>query len=287
MSFALSRFGKTLSFAVLAAAASLSTLAQAADDSFARVMQSKKLTVGYIPYDDLTKRDLASGKIVGFFPDVIQAIANDAGIATENITYVATDWANFAVGLQAQKYDISISGTFKTIPRATAAAFTQPLFYLGNSAIALKDDARFANITDVMQLDQAGLTIAVVSGEQSHDFVKQRFKNATIKVVKSADLSTGLMEVTSKRADIALSDHYVVKAFAAKNPNVVDVFADKPWNLQPIAWAVKADDQRMLNFLNASLEYLQSTGRLAEIMAKPEYATVPFMVSETSLKPAN
>ena len=36
--------------------------------------------VGYIPYDDLTHRDLESGKIRGFFPDVIEAIAADMGI---------------------------------------------------------------------------------------------------------------------------------------------------------------------------------------------------------------
>lgn len=277
-----------LSRCLLAAAAATALMfssASYAEDTLSTIISQKKLTVGYIPYDDLTHRDLASGKIVGFFPDVIEAIAKEAGIPPENITYVATDWANFAVGLKAHKYDISISGTFKTIPRATAAAFTQPIFYLGNSAVARKGDERFTHITDVMQLDQPGLTVAVVSGEQSYDFAKSRFTHATLKVIKSADLTSALMEVSSQRADVALSDHYVVKAFTAKNPDLIDVFASKPWNIQPIAWAVRSEDQPLLNFLNASLDYLQSTGRMSEIMTKPEYATVPFLMPAIALQP--
>lgn len=258
-----------------------------AGDTFSRIMTEKKITVGYIPYDDLTRRDLASGKIIGFFPDLIEAIAADIGIKPENITYVATDWSNFAVGLQAKKYDFSIAGTFKTIPRASAAAFTRPIFYLGNSAVVKTDDPRFASITDVLQLDQEGLTVSVVSGEQSYEYARTNFTKAKVTVIKSTDLATGLLEVTAKRADVALSDHYVVKSFVARNPSTKDLFAQNPWNVQPIGWAVRADDQELLNFLNAALDYLDSTGKLQKIMSKPEYANIPFMVPSVQLKPAN
>ena len=273
---------------LLAGTAALALLAAGgpalAGDTFARIMSVKKLTVGYIPYDDLTHRDLQSGKVVGFFPDLIEAIAGEVGIKPENITYVATDWSNFAVGLQARKYDLSIAGTFKTIPRASAAAFTRPIFYLGNSAVVRTDDPRFAKVTDVMQLDKPGMTVSVVSGEQSYEFAKANFTNAKLTVIKSADLATGLMEVTAKRADVALSDHYVVKSFVSKNPGTRDLFAANPWNVQPIAWAVRTDDQELLNFLNASLDYLDSTGRLQQIMKKKEYANVPFVLPPANLQ---
>jgi ABC-type amino acid transport substrate-binding protein len=255
-----------------------------ASDTLTKILSEKKLSVGYIPYDDLTKRDLKSGKIVGFFPDVIEAIAAEAGIKPENITYVATDWANFAVGLQGKKYDISIAGTFKTIPRVTAAAFTRPIFHLGNSAVARKGDTRFANVTNIMDLDQAGLTVSVISGEQSYDFARANFTKAKLTVIKSPNLANSLLEVTAKRADVALSDHYVVRSFVARNPDTVDLFAKSPWNVQPIAWAVRTEDQQLLNFLNASIDYLESAGKLREIMRKKEYADVPFLVVPTKLE---
>lgn len=246
-------------------------------DTLDKVLTEKKLTVGYIPYDELTYRDLETGKISGFFPDLIEAIAAGMGIKPEDISYEATDWANFAVGLQAGKYDLSISGTFSTIPRATAAAFTRPIFYLGNSAVIRKGDARFAGMTDVMELDRADLTIAVVSGEQSQEFVKRNFKNAKIKIVKSADLTTAMLEVTAKRADVAMSDHYVVKSFVAGHPETEDLFASHPWNIQPIAWAVRKEDQRLLNFMNTALEYMDSTGTMEKLMRAEKYRKVPFM----------
>jgi len=273
--------------ALSALSLSLVSLPSVAGDTLAKVMSEKKLTVGYIPYDDLTRRDLASGKVVGFFPDLIEAIAKEVGIKPENITYVATDWSNFAVGLQAKKYDLSIAGTFKTIPRASAAAFTRPIFYLGNSAVIRKGDPKLAKAKNVMDLDKPDVTVSVVSGEQSHDFVKGNFKNAKVTVIKSADLATGLMEVTAKRADVALSDHYVVRSFVAKNPGTADLFAAQPWNVQPIAWAVRADDTELLNFLNASIDYLESTGRLKALMNKKEYADVPFMTVPLKLDAAN
>lgn len=254
-------------------------------DTLDKILAERKLTVGYIPYDDLTYRDLETGKISGFFPDLIEAIAAGMGIKPEDISYVATDWANFAVGLQAGKYDLSISGTFSTIPRATAAAFTRPIFYLGNSAVIRKGDARFAGMTDVMELDRADLTIAVVSGEQSHEFVKRNFKNAKIKIVKSADLTTAMLEVTAKRADVAMSDHYVVKSFVAGHPETEDLFASHPWNIQPIAWAVRTEDQRLLNFMNTALEYMDSTGTMVKLMRAEKYRNVPFMKPVMSLRP--
>ena len=271
--------------AALLALTFLLPAATAQADTLDKILSERKLVVGYIPYDDLTHRDLESGKIRGFFPDVIEAIAADMGIKPEDITYVATDWANFAVGLQAGKYDLSISGTFATIPRATAASFTTPLFYLGNSAVIRKGDERFKDVTDVMQLDRPEFTVAVVSGEQSYEFVKRNFKQAKIKIVKSADLTTALLEVTAGRADVALSDHYVVKSFVNAHPETADLFAAKPWNPQPIAWAVRKDDLQLLNFMNTALEYLVSTGKMAQIMGKPEYQNVPFLGKPATLQP--
>lgn len=271
-------------FFILLAWLGLSPVAYSGD-TLSSILSEKKITVGYIPYDELTHRDLATGKIEGFFPEILEAIVTEAGIKPENITYVATDWANFAVGLQAKKYDLSIAGTFKTIPRATAAAFTRPIFYLGNSAVIRKGDTRFKGIKDIMQLDRPDLTIAVVSGEQSHGFVKSFFRKAKIKVIKSADLTTALLEVASKRADVALSDHYVVKSYVSKHPEMVDLFAKNPWDIQPIAWAVRSDDQELLNFLNSAIDYLESTGKLKEIMAKQQYAAVPFLVRDAAVHP--
>lgn len=268
---------------ILALAGALASTAKA--DTFDTILKTKKITVGYIPYDDLTRRDLSTGKVVGLLPEVVEKIAAGAGIPAENITYVATDWANFGVGLQSGKFDFSIAATFATIPRATVAAFTHPLFYLGNSAIVRKGDDRFADVKTIMDLDREGITIAVVSGEQSHDFASKNFKKAKLKVLKSADLSTAMLEVLAQRADVAMSDHYVVKSFVATHPEAVDLFARNPWGIQPIAWATRTDDLRLRDFLNTAIDYLHSTSELEKMMRAPTYKNVPFLLPELKFVP--
>lgn len=275
------------SLAVIVSFLALAVLNLSHADTLAYIKEKGEISVGYIPYDELTYRDTDTGDIVGFFPSVLEKIVGEMGISPDKITYVATDWSNFTTGLQTGRYDVSIAGTFSTIPRASNAAFTDPLFYLGNSAMALEGDERFDNIEDVMDLDREEFTIAVVSGEQSHEFVKKAFKNAKIEVVRSADLTSALLQVMSRRADVALSDHFVVRKFVAAQEGARDLFAGRPWNMQPISWAVRHEDQALLTFLNTALGYLASTGQLQEMMRDPAYKDVPFSRQSSELMQVN
>lgn len=256
-------------------------------DRLQDILSDRELTVGYITYDELTYRDSDTDEIKGFFPELLELIAEEMGIDSDDIEYVATDWSDFATGLQTGRYDFAIAGLFSTIPRATSAAFTDPIFYLGNSAMVLDGDDRFDDIETVMDLDQEDITIAVVSGEQSHDFVRNNFENAEIEVVRSSDLTAAMLQVMSRRADVAMSDHFVVRKFVAQQDGTRDLFPDNPWNIQPITWAVRHEDQQLLTFLNNAIEYMVSTGQLQEMMRDPRYEDVPFIRPVRELEPVN
>lgn len=281
MKSAVNAIGVTLS----AIAIFLAGTAQA--DRLQDILSDRELTVGYITYDELTYRDSDTNEIKGFFPELLELIAEEMGIDSGDIEYVATDWSDFATGLQTGRYDFAIAGLFSTIPRATSAAFTDPIFYLGNSAMVLDGDDRFDDIENVMDLDQEDLTIAVVSGEQSHDFVRNNFENAEIEVVRSSDLTSAMLQVMSRRADVAMSDHFVVRKFVAQQDGTRDLFPDNPWNIQPITWAVRHEDQQLLTFLNNAIEYMVSTGQLQELMRDPRYEDVPFIRPVRELEPIN
>lgn len=256
-------------------------------DTLDEILDEREMTVGYITYDELTYRNSETDEIEGFFPELLEMIAEEMDIPPDNIEYVATDWSDFTTGLKTGRYDFAIAGLFSTIPRATSAAFTDPIFYLGNSAMARADDDRFDDIDNVMELDREEYTVAVVSGEQSHDFVKQNFENAEIEVVDSSDLTAALLQVMSNRADVAMSDHFVVQKFVAEQDGAQDLFEDDPWNIQPITWAVRQDDQELLNFLNTAIEYMVSTGQIQELMRDSEYEDVPFIRPKRDLERVN
>ncbi len=252
--------------------------------TFEKVVQQKKLSVGWIPYQKLAYRDLNTQQVRGALLDILNAITRQINIPDQNIEYVETDWGNFGVGLAAGKFDLSIASTFQTIPRAAAVTFTKPLFYLGNSALVRKDDARFASVKSVYDLDQPGITIAVIAGEQSEEFARHNFTKATLKSIKAADISAAMLEVVTNRADVALGDSGVVAKFAQTQPGTIDPFKSNPWNVQGISWAIQPGDARFLNFLNTAISVLQASGTMRQILSKPEYADTPSLLLTNSLQ---
>lgn len=266
---------------VLPSAAAAET---AQKDTLEKILQSNSIRVGWIPYLTASYRDLNTGKVDGYMVEVLEAITKDLGIPKQNIKYVETDWASFAVGLQGGKYDVSIAATFATIGRARAASFTRPLFYLGNSALARKGDERFSDLKSVYDLDRPNIKIAVVSGEQSDEFTKTNFHRAQIDVINAADITAAMLQVSTGRADVAMADAGAVHDFAMAHPNTVDIFAGHPWGVQPISWSVRPGEETFLNFLNTSISYLDSMGVLERLMRKPAYKNLPFLVLENHPK---
>lgn len=245
-----------------------------ARDSLERVKSDKKITVGYISYSEITSRDNQTGQIKGFLVDVLYETLADLQIPKENVEFVETDWQNFGLGLETRKYDLSIAGTFNTPVRAKVVEFSRPIFYLGNGAVVRQDDDRFHTIQD---FDRSDITIAVVQGEQGYEYAKNHLKKANLVSLSGADLSVAPLQVKLGKADAALSDQYVLRKYVLNNPEVKDALADNPYDVLPICWSVRKNqhDAALLAYVNAQLEKIESSGKLAEIMSR--YPTIPFV----------
>lgn len=245
-----------------------------AGDSLERVRSDKKIRVGYISYSDITSRDHQTGQIKGFLVDVLYETLADLQIPKENVEFVETDWQNFGLGLETRKYDLSIAGTFNTPVRARVVEFSSPIFYLGNGAVVRKDDDRFHTIQD---FDRSDITIAVVQGEQGYEYAKNHLKKANLVSLSGADLSVAPLQVKIGKADAALSDQYVLRKYVLSNPEVKDALADNPYDVLPICWSVRKNQQdaALLAYVNAQLEKLSASGKLEEIMGR--YPMIPFV----------
>lgn len=242
-------------------------------DHLAQIKTEKKIKVGYISYFDVTFRDGNTGETKGFLVDVLYEALKDLDIPKENVEFVETDWQNFGLGLQSGKYDLSIAGTFNTPVRAKVVNFGRPIFYLGNGAVVKKDDDRFHNIGD---FNKEGITIAVVQGEQGYEYAKKNLTKATITSLAGSDLSLAPLQVKLGKADAALSDQYILRRYVDKNPEVKDALGDNPYDVLPICWSVSQspNDTLLINYFNAELDKMESSGKLKEIMDK--YPMIPF-----------
>lgn len=239
-----------------------SNSASQSEDTFARIKKEGTMRVGYIVFPPFIIQDPSTKELSGIYVDTIKEIAKQMEV---KIDFQEATWNTFVAGLQSRKFDVSIAPTFSTIGRAKSVSFTTPLIAAGNSAIIRKGDTRFKTIADI---DQKGIVVAVTQGEQGHEYAKANFKNAEIKAFSGGDQNLTFSEVLSGRADAALGDFWAVEQFAAKQPKAYDLFANNPYNITPVAWAVRYEDQSLLAFLNTALGCLDTSGKLDEFNQK-------------------
>lgn len=252
------------------------TTTAVAQDSMATMIKSKTLKVGWIPSPPGSQKDLVSGELKGYYIDMVRFILAQIGVEAQ---FIETTWANFPAGLQAKQFDLVAAGTFATIPRSASVTFTRPVFYLGYTAAAKAGDQRFKTLADI---DKSGIKIAVVQGSGGHEFVKRTIKNAEIVAVGTSDLSMSLVQVETGRADVAVEDAWATRRYISTHPAVVDLFHDKPFNLQPIAWAMRPGETELRIFFDQAIEWMRINGKLEEIV-RSYPASSRYIVKDTYL----
>jgi polar amino acid transport system substrate-binding protein len=245
-----------------------------AETTMDKMLKEKTLRVGWIMSPPGAQKDPRSGELGGYYIDMVRFILEQINVKPE---FVETKWGTFAAGLQSHQFDLVVAGTFASIPRAASLAFTRPIFYMGYAASVRKGDTRFKTLADI---DKPGVKVAVVQGSGGHEFVKRTFKNAEIVVLGTADLSASLVEVQAGRADVSVEDAWATQRYVQAHPQLVNLFADNPYNLQPIGWALRPDDHELRQFFDTSLEWMRINGKTEEFVKKYP-ASGRFVIKET------
>jgi polar amino acid transport system substrate-binding protein len=252
-----------------AAALGLSSFVASADArTLDQIISSGELRIGYVVTPPNAIKDPASGNLSGYDVEAITEIAKQMGLKP---TFVETDWGTFAAGLQADQFDISICPTFATIKRAMAVLFTRTIIFAGNGALVKADDNRYKTFED---MDNAETRIAVLQGGQAEDFVHRTMPKAQVISLASSDLTAGMVEVLAGRADVGIEDSYTINEFVHKQPSTKNLFADHPFNLTPVAWAVARGNYELVSAINAGLNIIMYSGRY-DAMAVPYFANDP------------
>ena len=240
----------------------------AQDDMLDRIRRTGVIEACTAIDPPFSNKDAKTGTFSGIYVDAMNLIAEkmNAKVRWHETTF------NDATGeIASGRCDIMISDFFATIPRAMSIAFTSPpLAYLGLGVLVRKNDPRFRQIQGPMELDKSDLTLSVSTGEAGDNFVSENFKKAKIKRIdaQASDLSRFCVEVSAGRADAALGSIEYFERYTRKHPEVVDIFASRPFSLNPIAWGVRQNDIKWLHFINTALQFLDTQGTMEQLEKK-------------------
>lgn len=225
------------------------------------ILARKKIRMGVIPYPPMTQLDPKTGKFSGLWVEGPTYMYQQMGLEVE---LVETKWSTFASGLQSDQFDVFVGGSFATPRRAAAVDFSRPVMYMGHSAsIRKQDSAKYKTMRD---LDKAGVTIATILGSSGHEYLRQNFKNATVRTLDTGDLTAGSLEVLAGRADAAVQDAFKIAQMVTKHPDqLIDLFGSTPFYVLPLAYAVAKGNAEFLQMTNTALEWMESAGKWQEI----------------------
>jgi polar amino acid transport system substrate-binding protein len=228
------------------------------------IISSKEIRIGWLDYPPLMIRDPNKGTLSGVYIEAIEAMFTPLKIKP---VWVEQTWASFAAALQSDQIDTFVGGSFATPQRSLALSFTRPVAYMGNGVLVRKADAegRFKGAKSLMDFDKDGVTIASPLGSAGHDWLKSHFKHAKVLGVEGTNQSQGSLEVLAGRADANYIDSFIGAGDVRAHPKeLVDLFAEDPLEVSPIAWAIRRKQPDLLVFLNTMLEFMDTNGTWLE-----------------------
>jgi polar amino acid transport system substrate-binding protein len=235
-------------------------------DKLNNIIANKEMKVGYLIFNPCVIKDPKTGEMSGIFVDMVNQIAASLKV---KVTWVETNLANFTTGLKSNQFDFCVGPTFITPSRASTVLFSQPISYFGNSGVVMKN-GKFKPKTEI-DLNSEGKRIAVLQGQVMEDYCKKNFPKAKIVSLSGSDLTSPLVAVSSGNADIGLMNNVLVLKYSKEHSEVTPVLLDEnQMEILPLSWTTTFEDRKLMDFLNSSITYLKSTGRLTKYQKKHE-----------------
>ncbi|HEX7241237.1 MAG TPA: ABC transporter substrate-binding protein [Longimicrobiaceae bacterium] len=237
-------------------------------DVLAQIKREKTIVAGWAPYPPYTSKNPSTGAVEGFYVDLFNRVALEGGL---KVQWVETTWGTMIADLNTGKFQVMAAPVFRTVPRSLEVSFTRSIDYFGYSAVVRKAESRFRQIGD---FNSPQVRIAVTQGEVGQEFAQRNLPRAQLVVHRSGDISLALVDVIQGRADVGIADAWTIKQFAAAHPNEVsDLFGERPFYNVGAGWFVRPRDGELLEFLNSSIDWLESTGTIRQIATRYELAS--------------
>ncbi len=234
---------------------------QQKESAYDRVMRTGTLNCGMIVFPPFIDKDINSGELKGFNVESIKKIAQ--------LLDLKLKFTEIQLGMQKQDLE---SGKVDAVcadgPWFASAvkqlSFTAPFNLLPAYVYKSPDNPK---ITDTKSLNDPNITFIGIDGDISIDLVRTFFPRAKIQTLSSiTDPSQLLMNVTTKKADVALTDVLNGDGFAKANPGQLTRVSDKPAALLKVGFTVAKDEAKLYETLNNAVEVAVNLGIMDKVL---------------------
>jgi polar amino acid transport system substrate-binding protein len=230
----------------------------------AHIAQAGKLTVGLLSSGSSNMESTSeSGKIIGFDPDLIQAIGKALGV---KVDIQPAEFDSLIAGIQSRRYDVTLAEMADTKARQESVGFVDYLT-VGLGLIVKKGNpARGQGINDL-----CGRTVAVLTGGYPADVAVPALSTACTKAGKPAiqpstytALTQTVLAVQSGRADCFYNSQSTVAYILRTTPEQFEQ-AGSSQTVARAGIAFAKDDPQLGKALQAAVQAIIKSGEYAAI----------------------
>ena len=220
-----------------------------------------QLRIGISPdYMPLAYKDPALG-LVGVEVDFANRVGKELG---KTIVFVETPFPELVQSLVEDRIDIIMSGMSITSERAERVSFTDPYTRIGQMALVrAKDRSAFPDVQSFSKLTSGVGFVQKTTGEMA---AKAFFSRAILAPQPTID--GGIEALRKGEIEVFIHDAPTIWRIAG-NPNEKEIEGLYwPLTQEPLAWAVRKDDEPLRFALNRELEKLRVNGSLKQILSR-------------------
>lgn len=238
-----------------------SSSAFAAESTWEEVREAGELRCGAAIATPYVMKNPRTNEYAGFFVEMCRGFADHLGV---DATFVDTNWDNLVAGVQSERWDLAMALN-QTPEREKAVSFSEPVSNYEVSFLYNKENPKFSDgVTNLEDIDQENITIALMSGTVQDKTVSQTVENANIMRLPGMDETR--LAVMSRRADILADANDTNLLFQHANPDWAEIMTpNPPLARQGVAFGLnKSTPEADLNELN---EFILSKKEAGEIEA--------------------
>ena len=237
-------------------------------DTLADIKSSGKMLVAIDPTFAPFEYTDDSGKIIGYDPELLEAVAADWGVKIE---YQVMAFSGVIPGLIAGSFDFTATALNIKADRAKKINFTIPIASSVNAVMAMKDNDK---VTSSKIEDLAGITCAVKQTTQPEQMMQEnntKLKNSGASEVKLLSYETvdqTIAALATGRVDCVVDDKSVLALAMSKRQDVPMKIVGEIGGKALIGWGTNKDDTSLADALSETLKKLKRNGVMGKLQTK-------------------
>ncbi|MCB9988074.1 MAG: transporter substrate-binding domain-containing protein [Rhodospirillales bacterium] len=236
------------------------------ESTYERVMRTGTIRCGYILLPPEMIKDVNTGEFSGLSYDIMTEIGRRLDLKI--------DWAeevNFqtlAEGLKTGRYDAVCFSLYRYTQQAKFVNYTTPLFFSETGVFVRADDTRFDDYT--AKINDPATKISVIDGEMSQFIAAEEFPEAqTLSMPQLTDLSQMLVNVETKKADVAFINLLVADHYLKNNPGKLkNLAAYDPIRVFSHGFVYPKGEYDLGKMLDVAIEEMHDHGFIDKVLNK-------------------